>query len=255
MIRALYTAASGLLVGLRQQEVVANNLANAETAGYKGETSSITAFGGVLARRVGNAPGPLPLAMNQVLGAVGTGAYQSERKPDFSTGNLKATGRDLDLAISGAGFFAIRAEDGAVQYTRDGHFGRDAADQLVTSEGLPVLDVNGDPILFTGGRIELRPNGEVLVNDEAVATLMLVDFTSEQAVRAGGSRYALAGDPDPFDPASSVLQGVLEEANVDMTRTSSQLMSIQRQFEASQHVFTTVNQTLDDAVRDIGRVG
>lgn len=255
MIRALYTAASGLLVGLRQQEVVANNLANSETAGYKVETSSVTAFGGVLARRVGNASGPVPLPLDEVLGTVGTGVYQTERKPDFATGSMKATGRDLDLAISGSGFFAVRANDGAVHYTRDGHLGRDASNQLVTSEGLPVLDTDGNPIRFEGDRIVVRPTGEVLIDDQPAGTLLLVDMAPEDAIRAGGNRYSVAGTPDPIDPASAVLQGTLEEANVDITRTSTQLMSIQRQYEASQQVFQAVNRTLDAAVRDIGRVG
>lgn len=256
MIRALYTAASGLLFGVRQQEVAANNLANAGTTGYKGETAAGSAFAGVLARRVGVEGGPVPSMLDQSLGRVGTGVYQSYRRSDFSTGILRATGEPLDLAIAGPGFFAIQTPNG-VQYTRDGHFGRDRENRLVTSEGLPVLGADGQPIVVASDRVRVTSAGEVIVDDTTAGTLRLVTIDPQDAVRAGNSRFSLAtGEAAPLEPgaATALRQGVLEEANVDVARSATSVMSVSRAFEASQHVFSTVNETLERSANDVGRV-
>lgn len=258
MIRALYTAASGLVTGMRQQEVVANNLANVQTPGYKGETSATSAFERIVAWKIGNAPVPVPMQLNRRLGAVGTGAYESLRASDFTDGNVTATTLPLDMSISGPGFFAVQV-DGNVQYTRDGHFGLDAQRRIVASDGSPVLDVNRQPIVVSSQNVLVLPDGQVRVDDEPVATLLMVDIDPASAVRARGSRFVL---PPGVTPAllngaegTVIRQGFLEEANVDMTEAATDLISTQRAFEGSQRVFTTIDETLETAVRDIGRVG
>lgn len=256
MIRGLYTAASGLLFGIRQQEVAANNLANAGTSGYKAESAGATAFGATLARRVGRADAPIPIALNEAIGPLGGGVYQSVRRSDFGVGTLRSTKQPLDLALSGPAFFAIDTPDG-VQYTRDGHFGRDRENQLITAEGHAVLDDGGSPITIESDRVRVTPAGEVLVGDEPVATLQLVTFDRESAVRAGGTRYTLAAGVATAVTAEDgvvVRQGVLEEANVDIGRAGTDVLSALRAFEANQHVFKTLNETLEATVRDIGRV-
>lgn len=256
MIRALYTAASAMLFGMRQQDIAADNLANSATSGYKAATSAGTAFSGVLARRVDAAQAPVPLLLDEVLGRIGTGVYQSVRSNDFADGALRNTGLRLDLALSGPGFFVIDTPAGP-QYTRDGHFGRDASNVLVTAQGLAVLGSDGAPITLENDHVRVTAAGEVLVDDKPVATLQIVDIDRANALRAGGSRFALAaGEAAPLTPGSgtTVRQGMLEEANVDAARAATQVLSISRAFEASQRIFTTINDTLQATVNEVGRV-
>lgn len=257
MLRSLYTAASGLMLGLRAQDVVANNLANSETSGFKGETSAATAFDGVLARRVMGSDSPVPGGQSETIGRVGTGTYQSVRSTDFAPGSQSPTGQELDVAIEGKGFFAVEV-DGRPLYTRDGHFGRDGDSQLVARDGAPVLDVDGQPIVLAGDVIVFRPNGEVLADGVSIARIQIANLDTAVLARAGASRFAFngGGAPEVTTGQDGVLvrQAMLEEANVDAVSASTDLMSIQRVYNASQNVFTTVDETLERAVLDVGRV-
>jgi flagellar basal-body rod protein FlgF len=257
MIRALYTAASGMLFGMRQQDIAADNLANTRTAGFKAETSAAGAFSGVLARRVHAEQAPIPIHPDEVLGVIGTGVYQAKKGNDFTAGAMRTTDEPLDLAIAGPGFFAIQTADG-VQYTRDGHFGRDVQNQLVTAQGLPVLDANDQPIILDTDHVRVKPTGELLVADQVVAQLQVVDLDPVTAIRAGANRFQVGpgttATPLTLGSDVSVTQGTLEEANVNAARTASDVLSVSRAFEASQHIFTTINDTLEKAVEQIGRV-
>ncbi len=258
MIRGLYTAASGLILGLRRQEVVADNLANIATPGYKGETSAAAAFESVLARSVGNEPIPIPLTFQRRLGVVGTGAYQDARGVDMSGGTLNASGRMLDLGISGPGFFVVGTPDGP-RYTRDGRFEADATGRLVTGDGDPLLGLDGGPISVTGDEVIVLATGEVVVDGETRGTLQTVELDPTRIIRARGTQFEIAIGAAPVASAPSaatqIRQGMLEEANVDIARAATNMLANQRTFGANQTVFSTTDETLAQAVRDVGRVG
>ena len=275
MIRGLYTAASGMVSGLRMQATVAENLANMGTPGFKGERSSLQEFSGVLATRQGQSGTPSPMSANRSLGRVGTGAYLESRETVLAEGSERRTDLPLDVMIRGEGFFTIQTDDG-VRYTRDGHFGRDATNTLVSSDGFPVLDAAGQPITVTSDNVRMLPTGEILqtvaqtvtlpggaeaikVTEVEVGRLSAVILQQEDLVRAGGSRFTLApgGTAAAADLGTTTvfIQGSVEGTNVDIADTSTQMMSLARAYQASQHVFTTLNDTLQLAVRDIGKVG
>lgn len=258
MLRSLYTAASGMVLGIRRQDVVANNLANSETPGFKGETSAATAFEGVLARRIVANGVPLPGGSRENIGVLGTGTFQSVRSTDFAQGSREATDQELDVAIEGRGFFAVQTDDGRVLYTRDGHFGRNEEAQLVARDGALVLDVDGNPIALPGDIVTFRPNGEVLLDGEVVTSLQVANLDSSVLVRAGESRFAVNGGDAPTvitgEPDVQLRQGFLEDANVDLTSATTDMMAVQRVYNASQTLFRTVDQTLERAVLDVGRV-
>lgn len=275
MIRSLYTAASGLETGMRMQEAVAENLANATTTGYKGERAATREFAGVLARRVGNAPVPVPMQTQTLLGRVGTGAYVDARRVMLDDGTPRNTGRPLDLMIRGQGFFTVQTNEG-VRYTRDGHFERSPTNQLVTADGALVLDSTGQPIALDtdnvriddAGRIFRREIIDVIDADgvpakDVVETLAgsfgIVTAAADALVRAGASQFTLApgvvAPATPLGAETVLMQGTLEESNIQVAQTATQLMSLSRAFEANQHVFTTINDTLRAAVQDVGRVG
>jgi flagellar basal-body rod protein FlgF len=257
MIRGIYTAASGLLTNLRRQEAVSNNLANANTIGYKEDAAADTSFEKVLATRVGNASVPVPLTFSKRLGTVGTGAYQSERRAFLRQGNLATTGQELDLALVGPGFFATRAAGGETLYTRDGHLATNEAGEIVTAEGRQLLDANGQTINVGSGVVKILRNGEVSVDGNVVASIAVYDIPAEQLVRAQGSAFTTAGTPTALTPGAEprIEQGQLEQSNIDLAEESIRLMNSSRQFEASQRVFRELSANLERAVTEIGRVG
>lgn len=275
MIRGLYTAASGMLLGLRQQEVVADNLANSNTVGYKADQSAQTAFAGVLARRVGASDGPMRGTTDQVIGMVGTGAFVQNVRTFLGQGSERETGSPLDVMLRGDGFFAVQTDEG-LRFTRDGHWDRDDQERLVTADGGLVLDVQGNPITVDTDHLRIKPDGRIMrlistpiesadgstvldVTEEEVAQLQVVTLGADDLVRAGKSQFMVVpgGVVTPMDPTEGVtfvLQGSLEEANVNVGQSATQLYSVARSYSSSQRVFSAINDTLESAVREVGRV-
>ncbi|MFA7250113.1 MAG: flagellar hook-basal body protein [Dehalococcoidia bacterium] len=275
MIRGLYTAASGMLLGLRQQDVVAENMANSSTVGYKAEQSSQAAFGNVLARSVSAGRGPLSLSSDRIIGNFGTGAYVDKTRTFLAQGSDRLTGSPLDAMVRGNGFFAVQMADG-VRYTRDGHFARNDANVLVNAKGHSILDAGGNPITVDTDRVRIKSDGGLyrLVptavtnadgsqgredREEFIAQLQIVDIAAQDLVRAGDTQFATrpgaAIAPIDFTQGgTTVLQGALEEANVAVNETATDMFSLARTFEASQKVFATISESLLAAVKDVGRV-
>ena len=274
MIRALYTAASGMLIGMHQQDVVADNLANSNTVGYKADQSAQTAFGGVLARSIGSNNGPIPGSSETVIGRLGTGAFVENVRTFLGQGSERETGAPLDAMMRGDGFFVVQTEEG-LRYTRDGHFDRDDQQRLITADGGLVLDDAGNSILLDSDKVRIKPDGSINrlvttetpqpdgstsidVTEEFVARLQVVTINAEDLIRAGSSKFGLGGGvATPVDFAlgtTFVLQGSLEEANVNVGSTATQLYSVARTFQSSQRVFSEINKTLESTVTELGRV-
>ena len=256
MIRGLYTAASALIANLRRQESVANNIANVSTPGYRGEVGAQGAFSSVLVRSIANAPLPVPLSLQHTLGAVGTGTFVAQRGSYLADGPLRSTDEPLDLALRGPGFFVLDGPSGAL-YTRGGHFTRDSAGFLATTDGMRVLDVDGQPIALPDATaldtLEFAATGEMLVDDEVLAVLQIVDIPSSALVRAGDTAFAATGGVTAAAGAT-LLQGALEQSNIDINRAATQLLAASQQFGANQRVFLTLNESLERAVREVGRL-
>ncbi|MCK9486198.1 MAG: flagellar hook-basal body protein [Dehalococcoidia bacterium] len=275
MIRSLYTAASGMVLGLRQQDVVADNIANSSTVGYKAEQSAQTAFGGVLARRIGPADGPVPGRVDEVIGQVGTGAFVENVRTYLGQGAERETGAPLDVMVRGDGFFVAQTDEG-VRYTRDGHLDRDDQQRLITADGGRILDVDGNEIIIDTDRVRVKSDGtihrlvetetvqpdgstSVDVVEEFVAQLQVVTIGADDLVRAGDSKFvAVPGAAlTPVDYAAGgtfILQGSLEEANVNIGQTATRLYSVARTYQSNQRVFAEINKTLESTVTELGRV-
>lgn len=277
MIRGLYTAASGMLLGLRQQDVTAANISNSSTVGYKAEQSAQTAFGGVLAKRTSTSGGPVPVPGTQgrLIGRVGTGTYIATVRTDISQGPERETGVTFDAMLRGNGFFVVQTKQG-VRYSRDGHFDRDEGNALVTADGSQVLDTEGQPIVVDTDHVRIKSDGSIfrfvpeestnpdgtrktILKEQLIARLGVVSIDAADLSRAGASRFSAADGAvvtpvDFTEGGTSILQGVLEEANVNVGQTATRMFSLSRTFEASQRVFSTLNESLERAVRDVGRV-
>lgn len=254
MYTGLYAAVSGSLAQEKRLAILTNNLANANTVGFKADRSMF---------QVEPSPvvvGPLPAAdgsgavvttLNRFQGRDSSQTRLSAVHTDFTSGDLRDTGNPLDLALEGRGFFAVQTSDG-VAYTRQGTFSLNAEGVLVTSGGLPVLGDNG-PLRLRGGKIEIDPTGRVSAAGAFVDRLKIVDFPQPYALEKQGDVLFRSVVPNP--PATTanavVRQGAVETANVQPVRLLVSVMETSRAYEAYQKVIQAFNDTAGRAVNDI----
>lgn len=251
MIRGLYTAASGLISSMRRMEFVTNNLANAQTSGFKQDRSALSTFDEVMVLQNGMIAPP----SNSQLGELGMASIAEEPMIDFTQGSLQETGRALDMAIEGPAFFTVQTPEG-LRYTRDGGFTRDATGRLTTTEGHLVLADDGNPITIPGGRLTIDPNGTMRVEGDPIARLALVEFSLEQPLKkVGSNQFAPRIDGDQPTPAagSAVHQSFIEASNVDMAGAQTTMMELQRAYQASQRLIQYQDEMLGRAVNEIAK--
>jgi flagellar basal-body rod protein FlgF len=237
-----YAAFAGLLARSEALDVVAGNLANAGTAGFRAERDY---FRSVLLG---------PDALNSQLEATvnGFGVLGGSRL-DLGQGALTPTGNPLDLAIAGDGFFAVQTKQG-LRYTRDGEFERAQDGTLTTRAGEPVLDARSQPIRIPAGETAIGSDGAVSVNGAIAGKIALFGFASGNALTAeGGDRYAAGA---PALPASGAIhQGALEASNQNVIEGSLQLVLMQRQAEMMQKAVSIFSNDFDKtASEDLPRV-
>lgn len=241
-MRGIYSATSIMLAGLDYQSIVAKNLANANTTGYKADRVTLSEFESLMLELNGNDTDPL-----------GLGSVAESAPINLEQGALTETGRALDLGISGSGFFAVQTPDG-MRLTRDGSFGVNPQGQMVTSGGYQVLGTNG-AITLPEGDVSIAEDGRIFVNGQQVNTLALYAFDDATTVqKAGenlfestGSRAAAAGE-------AQVMQGYLEGSNVDLADTMTKMMAVMRTYEAAQRVVLAQSEISDSAATQIGSI-
>jgi len=247
MIRGIYTAASGMMVEVERTDVIANNLANAGTAGFKGDVAVTKDFAAVLLKRINDGPEA------PYIGSTGAGALVDEVATRQTQGSIRYTGNDLDLAIEGSGFFVVATPQGQ-RYTRNGSFTVNSQGQLVTADGYRVLG-QGGPIQLNEGKVAITGEGQITVDGLPVGQLLLVDFAdSRRLVKEGSSLYAAPEDMATQPSAGRVIQGALEGANVNVVSEMVQLIAAYRAYEINAKTVQTHDQLLDKAVNEVGRV-
>lgn len=247
MLRGLYTGASGMIAETIRTDATANNLANANTAGYKKDVAVNSEFGEMLLYRV-NDGNDTP-----AIGGLGRGTQIDEVSTIQTQGTTRQTGNDFDLAIEGSGFFAVETPAG-VRYTRNGTFAKNIVGDLVTQDGNRVLGQNG-PIRINGNKMTVSETGQILVDDIPADQLQIVGFADEQQLtKEGSSLYAAAPDIQQQPATGLVLQGYLEGANVNVVSEMVNLINSYRTYEANAKTVQSQDQILDKAVNEVGRV-
>lgn len=252
MIRGLYTAASGMLAAMRRMEFVTNNIANAQTVGFKQDRTALSTFDELMILQDGS---PTPGSTGSELGELGMGAVAEEPIIDFTQGALQETGRALDLALEGPGFFTVQTPDG-LRYTRDGGLTRDALGRLTTTEGFLVLAEDGNPIEIPPGTLTASQDGTLRVEGQEIGRLALVEFTLEQPLRKVGSNLfapRVEGDEPRPSASTAVHQGFVEASNVDMAGAQTTMLELQRAYQASQRLIQYQDQLVGRAVNEIAR--
>ncbi|MDF1585644.1 flagellar hook-basal body complex protein [Marinimicrococcus flavescens] len=218
-----YVTLSRQIALQRQMTVLAGNVANASTTGYK----ATRLWSAELQLRAG-APGTLAF----------TGIGGEARDP--SMGPLLATGERFDLAISGPGLFAVMTPQGE-RYTRAGHFGLDAGGNLVTPQGHQLLEEAGAPVVIRpeDGAVEVTADGTLMGRGGPIARLRMVEADDRSVLREeGAGLYASEQAPPPLE-RRRVVQGSLESSNVQPIMEMTRLMETLRAFEATQRLVDT----------------
>jgi flagellar basal-body rod protein FlgG len=223
--RGLYVAASGMLAELARQDQLANDLANANTPGYKADRVEQRSFGALLLRNT---------RTGQAIGSVGVGAQITRQVTDLSAQSLEETGEPLDFAVAGDGFFAVRTQQG-IRFTRNGSFQADSRGQLVDQLGNPVLGPGRRPVSVAA--------------DGTVDPQLVGLFNVPNARKSGD---ALFTGTSSGTPTGEVRSGALEGSGLEPARAMVDMMGSLRAFEAGQKAITTIDETLDRAAGQVG---
>ncbi|MGI6192280.1 MAG: flagellar basal-body rod protein FlgF [Christensenellales bacterium] len=250
MIRSFYTAGSAMLVQRDRMDVLSSNLTNVETTGYKADTLYHGSFRDMLLERT-NDP---EKTQSKVVGPLNTGTHIDRVFTSFTQGSLEQTGRKLDLALDGEGFFAVNTPEGQ-RFTRDGSFSVNAEGYLVNSEGHYVQGENGR-IQVGGDMFTVDAEGNIAnAEGQNIARLRIVSFNNLNGLRKEGHNLFVnesAGAERQAD--AKVLQGSLEGSNVDVSAELTRLLNVSRTYQTNQRVFMTVDSSLEKAVNEVGRV-
>jgi flagellar basal-body rod protein FlgG len=256
MLRALYTAATGAQGQQFNIDVIANNVANVNTTGYK---KSRAEFQDLLSQTY-SAPGSQGAqgTIDPVGVQVGLGVQVSATQRVFLPGSIVQTGNPLDLAIQGDGFLQVQLDNGEIGYTRDGTLKRDANGQVVTSDGYPIqpnITIPADTseiVIGLNGIISVRQAGAPTLTQ--VGQLQLAKFANPAGLESSGRNIFLqtpaSGDPVLGTPGqgelgrTTVNQGFLENSNVQIVEELINLITAQRAFEANSNVIKSADQVL-----------
>ncbi len=242
------SVASGMRARLESLEMLANNLANAATAGYKSDREFYSLY---------VAPEASSSALEGSGGAPATVPVIQDHWTDHQQGTLTPTGNPLDLALSGKGFFAADGPTGPV-YTRNGSFRLSRTGVLTTAEGFPLRTLERIPVTAQPGLpIEVSAEGVVRQGGQALGQLALVDFAQLASLDKYGKNYFRVADPQAVaQPAASVEihQGKLESSNVGAPESAVRLISILRQFEMLQKAMTLGGEMSRRAIEEVARV-
>lgn len=244
MVRGFYMLGSGMLTQSRVLSGISNNLSNINTDGYKAERVSTTTFGSMMMERIDSTKTPL--------GSVTLMRTADGVKTDFTEGTLKETGRTLDFAIKGQGFFAVQGGNGT-EYTRDGSFSVDGQGYLVTGTGERVLGQNGAIHVGTDD-FTADSEGNILVNGQTVDQIRVVDFADYNTLQNNGEGMFTSSEQPAQVQNPSILWKTLEGSNVDAAQEMTQALTAQRNLQSCSQALQMYDKNLEKAVNDIAKV-
>jgi flagellar basal-body rod protein FlgG len=257
MMRALYTAASGMIAQQYNIDTISNNLANVNTTGFR---NNLAHFQDLIYQQL-KAPGtPVGASQTAVGQDVGLGVKIGSSEKQFTQGVLQQTSNPLDLAIEGDGFFQVTLPDGTAAYTRDGSFKHDANGSIVTADGYFLNPQITIPAAATS--VSVGQDGTVTAQipgqqqPQTLGQITLVRFANPAGLAPQGENLfvqtAASGAPSISAPelngTGSLQAGYLEQSNVSVVTEIVNLITAQRAFEANSKAVTTADQVLATAV-------
>ena len=253
MLRGLYTAYTGMRNEQYRMDIMSNNLANADTTGFKKEGSTSQAYAEVMAVKIKDVS-ENPNTPKR-LGKMSLGVKIGETFTDFSQGSLRDTGNTYDIAIGGSGFFNIeftnKAGETSTKYTRDGGFTITKDGYLVTKDGDYVLGENGRiQLSTTAGTTVFDRSGNIFQDDRLVASLKITDFEDTNYLTHYGETMwdAKEGAVQQDAEDAQIYQGYLEMSNASVVKEMVNMITISRQYESNQKMLTTFDESLEKSM-------
>jgi len=253
MIYGLWQSAGGLQAQEYRQTLLANNLANVDTPGYRADrVAFIERLNAASAR---GTPGPQAPNLRGMTG----GVFETEVYTDYAFANsrLTPTGNPLDVGLEGEGFLVVQSPAGP-RYTRDGRMVMDSSGTLRhAASGHPLLDTAGQPVMLDPASrrgVKIDERGSIRQGDTVVGQLAVVDFSDRRVLRKDGQNLFTAEAAPDRGATGRVRQAVVEESSVDAAGTLVEMIAAMRAYEANARLISLQDESLGRVVNDLGRV-
>ncbi|MEO4054085.1 flagellar hook-basal body protein [Solibacillus sp. CAU 1738] len=279
MFKGFYTVASGMLAQQRRTEILTNNMANANTPGFKADQSTIRSFPDMMMSAIKSTNIPtekgLGIKTANPIGALNTGVYLQETIADYTQGSLRASDLKTDVALvdgqlpvdeasgnKGAIYFRLEHPSGGEAYTRNGNFTLDGQGNLVNGQGLYVLSNTGQRIQLANDNISITETGAILDENGVQVATLGVSFAANPDIlmKQDNGLFRMLDNgvlPSAYGQDGVVFatkQNFLESSNVDASRSMTELMTAYRAFEANQKVLQAYDRSMEKAANEIGKV-
>ncbi|HXW68217.1 MAG TPA: flagellar hook basal-body protein [Dissulfurispiraceae bacterium] len=242
MYKGIYVAMTGAMLRNQELDNVTQNMANANTAGYKRTSFSSRLY-------------PLLEGVTDKQNAVYPGAkamaYFGQSSIDTSDGVVQPTGNPLDLACRGDGFFAVQGVGNNIYYTRNGSFSRSKDGLLVDGTGQQVLDTANKPIRIIGSQIQVEGDGTIYADGNNSGKIKLVKLDPSTVQHMGNSLFS---GTEAGTSGGQILEGAIEMSNVNPIKEMVGIISALREFEVAQKVITNFDTLAEKTVTEIAKV-
>jgi flagellar basal-body rod protein FlgF len=235
-------AAAGMQARMQSLDLVANNLANSSSSGYKTDGEFYTLFTSEAAGEDESGPNAVPMIQRQWT--------------DFAPGLLEPTNNPLDFGLAGKGFFVVQGPSGPL-YTRNGNFRFSTGGALITSEGYPLLQTSGQPFRAnTAKPLQVTPDGNVTQNGVSIGRIKFADFQNPGSLTKFGANFFLngTGQEETEATGAQVFQGKLEASNVSASHGAVRIVGLSRQFEMMQKAISLSNDMGKKAIEEVAKV-
>lgn len=246
MIQGLYTSVAGMLPRINQQRNIANNLANQTTYGYKKNDLFLREL--VTAR----------YALDHAMGNERSEIPEYVRI-NYTQGTFDRTDQPYDLALNGTGFFRVRDSDGTIYYTRNGRFYLDPTGTLMNARGMELMNDRNEPIQLTGKNVTIMGDGAIIDNNIFTNTIGMSDFAEadyQSLIPTGGGLFVkpAAVNEAVTNPDTMIVQGFLEDSNVEPILAMIDMIESFRMFELGQKAIQIQDSTLQRITSEVGVV-
>ncbi|NLK99514.1 MAG: flagellar hook-basal body protein [Clostridiales bacterium] len=257
MVRGLYTAYTGMANEQKRLDIIANNLANAATVGYKEENVTNQAFDDVLTIKIRDNSEAFN---DRPVGKMSLGVKLGEAYTNYTQGSLRQTGNSYHLALEGQGFFTMSVTDRAgnvdTKYTRNGSFTMTRDGHIVDADGNHLMGESGEVIIPTDAvNVEVDATGGIYADGNYIDTLLIADFEDyNYLIKSGDTMFETVEGASIIPATARVNQGYTEQSNVNVVSEMVEMISVTRAYEANQKVIQSIDQTLDLAANSVGKV-
>lgn len=257
MVRGLYTAYTGMANEQKRLDIIANNLANAATVGYKEENVTNQAFDDLLTIKIRDNSESF---VDRPIGQMSLGVKLGEAYTNHTQGSLRQTGNIYNLALEGKGFFTMSVTDRVgnvdIKYTRNGTFTMTRDGHIVDTDGNHLMGESGEVIIPTDAvDVVVDATGGIYADGNYVDTLLIADFEDyNYLLKSGDTMFETVEGALIIPATASVNQGYTEQSNVNVVSEMVEMIAVTRAYEANQKVIQSIDQTLDLAVNSVGKV-